>query len=310
MEIILTKQPAVSVIIPIYNAAPYLERCLDSLARQTLTDIEIICVNDGSTDETPDILDMCAAADPRIIVINRPNAGQSAARNAGIARASGQYLGFADADDYLDSDFYEKLYQAAVSSDAAVVQASTRRIGSRRTKVLKRRRRHIRSFADAVKNLNHGAVWDKIFRAEIIKNNNVTFLDGRIYEDNLFAVQALWFARSMKVINNTCYNYIFTPASTTTSPQKEQKRRDDSLIVAAKIIDFAAEQNMRQTEIRQLRRFILDNFINSGWLNDEKYFAALQQTLHDCRLVSRRRFSHNCKIRFKNIRHKIKDIFK
>ena len=143
-----------------------------------------------------------------------------------------------------------------------------------------------------------------------IKNNNVTFLDGRIYEDNLFAVQALWFARDMKIINNTCYNYIFTPASTTTSPQKEQKRRDDSLIVAAKIIDFAAEQNMRQTEIRQLRRFILDNFINSGWLNDEKYFAALQQTLHDCRLVSRRRFSHNCKIRFKNIRHKIKDIFK
>lgn len=306
----MTKQPAISVIIPIFNAAPFLKRCLDSLGQQTLTDIEIICVNDGSTDESLEILNEQAVADPRIVIVNQSNAGQSAARNAGIACASGQYFGFVDADDYLDSDFYEKLYRAAVSSGADIVQASTRRIGSRKTKVQKRRARNIRRFDKAVKNLNHGAVWDKIFRSETIKANRLSFLDGRIYEDNLFAVQALWFGKGMKIVNTTCYNYIYTPGSTTTSPQKEQKRREDSLTIAAMIIDFAAEQKMLPAEIKQLRKFIIANFINPRLLNDDKYFQTLAQALNDGSILTRRRFLYNCKSRIKNIRHKIKAFFK
>lgn len=309
METIVTKQPAISVIIPVFNAAAYLNRCLDSLTGQTLSDIEIICINDGSTDNSPDILNAYTAKDPRIKIINQPNSGQSAARNTGITKATGQYIGFVDADDYADSDFYEKLYQAALNSKADIVQTSTRRIGYNRTKIKKRFSRNINDFASAIKNLNHGGVWDKIFRTDMIKNNHITFLDGRIYEDNLFAIQALWFGKGMKIINTTCYNYIFNPHSTTTSPEKEQKRRQDSLAIASMIIDFAIQQKMSESEIKELQIFILNNFINVQFLNEPEYFLALQKALHSGSIVSRHQKRQKLKKAIKQIRHKIKAIF-
>ncbi len=310
METILTKQPAISVIVPIFNAARHLERCLNSLIGQTLKNIEIICINDGSTDGSSDILKSYAAADTRITIINQANSGQSAARNAGIKRASGQYIGFVDADDYVDSDFYEKLYQNASESDAEIIQASTRRTGNRRTKIQKHQPLDISDFATAVKKLNHGAVWDKIFHTEMIKRNHISFIEGYIYEDNLFVVQALWFGKKMKIINTTCYNYIFNSQSTTTDPQKEQKRQKDSLAVAAMIIDFARQKNMSNTEIKQLRHFILNNFISLKHLNEPEYYHTLQKAINNDTTVFLYKCRQNFKKTFKNFRHKIKEFFR
>ena len=101
----------VSVIVPVYNCEKYLKKCLDSLVNQTLKDIEIICVNDGSTDNSGRILE--EYTDSRIKIITKENGGLSSARNAGIAVAKGEYLGFVDSDDWVDLDFYEKLYNTA-----------------------------------------------------------------------------------------------------------------------------------------------------------------------------------------------------
>ena len=110
--------PKISVIIPCYNVEKYLRECLDSVVNQTLKDIEIICVNDGSTDGTQKILEEYAQKDDRILLINKPNGGLSLARNTGMEKMRGEYVAFLDSDDWVDLDFYEKLYNAAKQNGA------------------------------------------------------------------------------------------------------------------------------------------------------------------------------------------------
>lgn len=102
----------ISVIVPIYNTKEYLERCVNSLLAQTFRDMEILLVDDGSTDGSGGICDSCAARDPRIRVFHQENGGSSAARNLGLVNARGDYIGFLDSDDYVDPDMYERLYRA------------------------------------------------------------------------------------------------------------------------------------------------------------------------------------------------------
>ena len=113
--------PLVSIIIPCYNVAAFMKKCLDTVCAQTLRDIEIICINDGSTDGTPDILREYEAADERIRIINQPNAGVAAARNAGLDAACGKYIGFADPDDYVSPVMFQRLYLAAEQYGAELV---------------------------------------------------------------------------------------------------------------------------------------------------------------------------------------------
>lgn len=114
--------PIISIVIPVYNAAPYIERSLGSVLAQTYRELEIIVVDDGSTDATPEILRRFASSDDRIKVITKENGGSSSARNAGLKQATGEYLGFIDADDYIEPDMYENLLGVFESDDT--VQAA------------------------------------------------------------------------------------------------------------------------------------------------------------------------------------------
>ena len=117
----MSRTPLVSILIPVYNVQDYLRECLDSLVGQTLTDIEIVCVNDGSTDDSPRILEEYAARDDRIVIVNKKNGGLPSARNAGLDVARGEYVGFVDADDYVDVDMFRKMYNYAAANRFEVV---------------------------------------------------------------------------------------------------------------------------------------------------------------------------------------------
>ena len=120
-----TAMPAVSVIVPVFNSEAFLDKCLESLACQTLADLEVICVDDHSTDGSPAILNRRTAGDSRFKVITfADNRGPSAARNAALDAALGEYVAFVDSDDFIAPDFLEKLYQAAVSGDADVAKGT------------------------------------------------------------------------------------------------------------------------------------------------------------------------------------------
>lgn len=124
----------VSIIVPVYNVEKFLEKCLDSLVNQTLHDIEIICINDGSTDKSLEILKSFANKDKRITVIDKQNEGPSVARNVGLEKAQGEYIGFVDSDDWVDLDFYEKLYNSAINNGADISTASIIRWRKHNTK--------------------------------------------------------------------------------------------------------------------------------------------------------------------------------
>lgn len=116
----MRREPKLSVIVPIYKVEKYLRQCVDSILAQSLSDIEIILVDDGSPDGCPQIIDEYAARDSRVVAVHQNNGGRSSARNAGLNLARGEYIGFVDSDDWVDSQMYEKLYSAAQNNDADI----------------------------------------------------------------------------------------------------------------------------------------------------------------------------------------------
>ena len=116
-------KPIISVIVPVYNVEKYLRECLESLICQTLEDIEIICINDGSTDSSLAILEEFAAKDARIKIINKENSGYGASMNAGLNAAAGEYIGIIESDDFADKKMFEDLYNLALKNDADIVKS-------------------------------------------------------------------------------------------------------------------------------------------------------------------------------------------
>ncbi len=119
----------ISVIVPVYNTREYLKRCVDSLLKQTCSELEIILVDDGSTDGSGELCDRFAAASPQVRVFHKENGGSSSARNLGIANAGGDYIGFVDSDDYVDADMYERLYAGVMKYHVKAAQIGRNEIG-------------------------------------------------------------------------------------------------------------------------------------------------------------------------------------
>jgi glycosyltransferase involved in cell wall biosynthesis len=186
--------PKISVIIPVYNAAPYLQRCLDSVCRQTLYDIEIHCINDHSTDNSTSILHDYASNDKRIRIINLPsNKGDATARNTGIFAAQGEYLGFVDSDDTIDSDFYRNLYEKARKTNADIAEAQMRMI-----------------YSNGKCTIIRGYCWfcSSIFSKRFIHNNKIYFpQEIRYGPDGVFMCRALLAMPRKEYVEHTYYNY-------------------------------------------------------------------------------------------------------
>ena len=185
--------PLISVIVPIYQVEAYLEECLDSILNQTYRHLEIILIDDGSTDRCGDICDRYASQDSRIQVIHQTNQGLSAARNAGMDVATGEYISFIDSDDYIDLHFYEKMvkgfqnYPKALIIACLIYKDEDGYITSYNTDWNTTQPVFHSSFTfceDSLLGEMAVAVWYKLYRAELLKN--IRFRVGRIFEDLLF----------------------------------------------------------------------------------------------------------------------------
>lgn len=190
----------VSVIIPIYNEERYLEQCLDSICSQTLREIEIICVDDGSTDRTPEILKDYAGKDSRIKVITQNNRFAGAARNKGMEWASGKYLSFLDADDYYENDMIEKMVRKAEENQADIVICRYEELcgegivrkGWEFEDLFFKEEGQKEVFAGPELNcagifqITKGWAWDKLFRTEFVQNCGYKFPEFRSSEDGFF----------------------------------------------------------------------------------------------------------------------------
>ena len=209
----MPNQPKVSVIMPVYNVEQYLPKCLASIVNQTLNDIEIICVNDGSTDNCPKILEEFKSKDDRIKIINKENGGVSIARNAGLEIASGEYIGFIDADDYIDENFFELLYNEAKENDADVACGGIKRENDGQTHFFINYSQMVitNDIYDKInfsKIVQFSFVWNKIFRHSFLKENELKFMPNVNFEDIIFSAQFTMKSDILVCVPNTFYHYV------------------------------------------------------------------------------------------------------
>lgn len=222
-------EPLISIIVPIYNVGPYIRQCLESLMRQTYANIEIICVDDGSADNSGAVVDEYAARDNRIKPLHKQNAGVAAARNAGIEAAGGEYVMFVDGDDWAENASCAASMETALKIGADVVmwgyirefeQKSLPRLpfetarvfhGAECAVLYRRMFGLIGSELRAPESADSlSTVWGKLYRADIIKDNSLCFCDlHRIgtYEDGLFNIEYFAHVKTAAYINECYYHY-------------------------------------------------------------------------------------------------------
>jgi glycosyltransferase involved in cell wall biosynthesis len=194
----------ISVIVPIFNAGAYLAKCIESLIHQPYTALQIILVNDGSTDDSLAIAQQYAAQDSRIEVYIQTNQGQSVARNLGLQYAKGEYISFVDADDYIDADFYTTLMQHIGELDC--VQIGYRRVTARGKVLLEKLPKHFYQFTSPCM---------RLYRRELFTQHNLRFPSGMIYEDVVFSLDFWGTKPSYRILSYTGYNYLANTSSTT-----------------------------------------------------------------------------------------------
>ena len=230
----MNNKPKVSIIIPVFNVEPYLVQCMDSVVGQTLEEIEIICVNDGSTDSSPEILRRYAAADERILIIDKANAGYGAAMNDGIDKASGEYIGIVEPDDFVPAEMFEILYEKAAENRLDLVKADFYRFTTEEDGTLNKTLFTISPFKEDYNKVFDPSMtpsalrfemntWSGIYRREFLNEHHIRHnrTPGASYQDTGFWFQTFIFAKRGMIIDTPLYmNRRDNPNSSVYNPNK------------------------------------------------------------------------------------------
>ena len=213
----------ISVVVPIYNSDKYIKNTIENILAQSLSDIELILVNDGSTDNSKNILDECANIDSRIRVVHQENSGVSSARNKGMYLARGEYLGFVDSDDLIDNDMYETMYNKAIACNSDIVccgfieEDATGKVlrsydypfSNNILKGEEIKTKFIKVLDTNLETLGGGSMCTKIFKKGFIQKHNILIDENiTIGEDLCFNIKALYHARIVTGIDKQFYHYM------------------------------------------------------------------------------------------------------
>lgn len=270
----------ISIIVPIYNAEKYLEKCLDSLKNQTFREIEVLMIDDGSTDSSPEICKGFAEKDPRFVHIRQDNAGVSAARNKGLEAAHGEYIGFCDSDDFAEPDMYEDLYRLVTENGADVAVVSSVQSEDPPDRSLDGEAVQAFSGREAIRVMHHGELfqgqlWNKIVRRDVIGDLRLD-PSVAIFEDMLF----LWdlFARCEKVVYQKLqrYHYIYNPDSALYGSFRESFRsvRTASLKMLEKMEErFPSDRHYAEKTLLLGDYVLAEKLAATGRLTKEEYAA-------------------------------------
>ena len=241
----------ISIVVPVYNVERYLEQCLDSLINQTLKDIEIICVNDGSTDDSLCILKRYAEVDDRILIVSKVNSGYGHTMNTGMAMAKGEYLAIVESDDFVVPEMFEKLYDAAISNDLDIARGHFYYYNSKENKKNKADLSWVQTnkvfspLEDFSPFYQPPSIWAAIFRVSLLKKENIRFLEtpGASFQDTSFAFKAYACANRFMMLDEAFLFYrIDNEASSINSTAKVFCVCDEY----DEIIKFVSKKNLHQ----------------------------------------------------------------
>lgn len=252
----MAKQKKLSIIVPCYKVEEYLPRCLDSLVHQTLKDIEIICINDGSPDHCIDILkEYQKKYKDKIVIIDKKNEGVWRGRKDGIQKATGEFIGFVDSDDYVDLTYAEKLYKKAKKEKADIavcgfdrIDLDTGKLYSREmckkeTKVI-----DIEENPGGLLELN-GAPWNKIYKAELLKKQADLEHPPRILDDMMFLLLIYINAKKVVFVNESLVYYMVRQGSIITTIKQEQIESTYRAMVEVRRVYEESENRVRMLPI-------------------------------------------------------------
>jgi len=219
--------PLISVIIPIFNTSKYLPRCIDSILIQSYKELEVILVNDGSTDECDSICDKYAQADSRVKVIHKENSGQSEAQNDGIRASTGEFITFVDSDDYIDSNMLRNLFDKALIFNADISVCSYLRVSefsTAKSHSYSNEKVILLSGIEAMNDLFtansyvHFETWGKLYKAWLFKQTDIRFPSGYLSGDQFTTYKLLFHAQKVVCFNQQLYFYTHRHESITGSP--------------------------------------------------------------------------------------------
>lgn len=270
----------ISVIVPVFNKQQYLKECLDSLISQSLKDIEIICVDDGSTDNSPSIIEEYSNTDKRIRTFSQENSGPGSARNRGLKESVGEYVAFIDADDWIEEDALEKTYDDAIVNESDLVLFNA--LEHLPENVTKARVYYPESIEgsfnytehpDLIMN-NYQIVCTKIHRRTFLEENDIHFDENGLFEDVFFHVKSIVKSCRISYINEFLYNYRRIDLNTRQFNSIRSKKcvtfLDISNAVQSLLIDEVIydsyEENFFKFKVTEIRN--LFNNINDDYKND------------------------------------------
>ena len=255
----------ISVIVPVYNAEKYLEKCLDSLINQTLSEIEIILVNDGSKDNSQEIIEKYLSKYPeKIKSYIKENGGQASARNLGIKEATGDFIAFVDSDDWIELDMYEKLYNKANNDNLDIVCCNTYLVINGE----KIKNEPVKLITDDITKkyiLLESGPCNKIFKREIIQSNNIRFFENHIYEDLATIPTFALYTKKIAYIDSYLYNYLIREGSTMNQVIYNKKLED--------IFDSMKElsDKFKENYIEELEYLYIEHLLHAASLRFLNY---------------------------------------
>ena len=267
----------ISIIVPCFNVERYIDRCMDSLVNQTIgiENIEIILINDASTDGTLDKLQKWESQYPEniMVITYEENLRQGGARNIGISYSTGEYIGFVDADDWVETDFYEAVYRIAKEGDFDVVKGKFERNKDEickngkdisDSKVIEYRFKPVEGgfYQYAIDKTGcmgeWGSVCTGIYRRTMIVNSGVLFPEGLSYEDNYWDACMKLYISSLAIIDKIVYHYFINEQSTVTS--RNQIHQLDRLEIELRILEYYREKNVFQTFYDHLMQQFIERY--------------------------------------------------
>ncbi|MBO7560616.1 glycosyltransferase [Candidatus Saccharibacteria bacterium] len=256
----MNKKPLISVIVPVYNVEKYLRKCVDSIIGQTYPNLEILLIDDGSTDDSKTIVDEYARDYKQIRAVHQKNGGLSSARNTGIANAQGEWLAFVDSDDYIDARFIEKLYDLAAKNDSDITTCSFEAFTDDNsilkkspvwpTEVMTGEETVICSF----KNKLPAYVCLSLFSAKLFADPKMRFPEGKEFEDIAIRVRLLSQAKKVAFTNEKIYYYLMR-GDAITGKKFSKKRYDDYMYALNEVKDYLIE-NGTEKERENLNYFL------------------------------------------------------
>jgi len=260
----MNSKPVISVIIPMYNAEKYVEKCIESLIKQTYQNLEIIIVNDGSTDGSKEVCEKYTQKDSRITLINTENRGAGSARNTGIDIAKGKYISFIDSDDYVCNDYYERFYNMIQKTDADIAIGRYQRVSEHETmqfinsgKIKERTNMEellVLYGEDEDKYINAVLVTNKLFKRELFEDN-VRFPIGRLIDDEFIIYKLIYKSKKIVCTDDVMYAYVQSDSSVMRKNFKE-KRVHDTIDVYDEVYAFFKENGNDELNKKILVRYL------------------------------------------------------